>query len=87
MAGMGEREPGDEGRKVENCLLGSLYKLNQRYCSKFTAGRLFFFSYPAYFFSISNEGLTSKVILSLLMRHRRGFVSLGHSGLCIYCNF
>lgn len=53
-------------KKVVKCLPGSIYKLNQRYCSKFTAGHLFFFSY---FFSISNEGLTSKVKLSLLMRH------------------
>lgn len=40
----------------------------------------------SYFFSISNEGLTSKVKLSLLMRHCWSFVSLGHSELCIYCN-
>lgn len=40
----------------------------------------------SYFFSISNEGLTSKVKLSLLMRHCYSFVSLGHSELCIYCN-
>lgn len=70
-------------KKVEKCLVGSIYKLNQRYCSKFTAGHLFFFFY---FFSISNEGLTSKVKLSLLMRHCWSFVSLGHSKLCIYCN-
>lgn len=30
-------------KKVVKCLLGSIYKLNQRYCSKFTAGHLFFF--------------------------------------------
>lgn len=40
----------------------------------------------SYFFSISNEGLTSKVKLPLLMRHCQSFVSLGHSELCIYCN-
>lgn len=40
----------------------------------------------SYFFSISNEGLTSKVKLPLLMRHCWGSVSLGHSELCIYCN-
>lgn len=40
----------------------------------------------SYFFSISNEGLTSKVKLPLLMRHCRGSVSLGHSELCIYCH-
>lgn len=40
----------------------------------------------SYFFSISNEGLTSKVKLPLLMRHCWGSVSLGHSELRIYCN-
>lgn len=40
----------------------------------------------SYFFSISNEGLTSKVKLPLLMRLCWGSVSLGHSELCIYCN-
>ena len=40
----------------------------------------------SYFFSISNEGLTGKVRLPLLMRHCWGSVSLGHSELCIYHN-
>ena len=31
------------GKKVEHHLSGSIYKLNQMYCSKFTVGHLFFF--------------------------------------------
>lgn len=72
-----EREKGSEpsGWEYMQTTSNALFKI-------YSGSSLLF----SYFFSISNEGLTSKVKLPLLMRHCRGSVSLGHSELCIYCN-